>query len=831
MNVCLRKLMMIAGGLLLSVWGWGQAIQLPVYQNVTATYSFVSTPNNPGIVTAPAHGVATLTKANPGVPSDFHWVLSYTPNENYIGIDFIKISYFSSPSSLKFAAISITVEPAKVTAVHDYATTMTGVPVDIEVLANDFSSNGAKQIAAIPLVNNGTAEYTPGNSFISFTPAPGFKGLAHFNYVVCDGAGTCDHGTVSVNVLGSDMPSQESFQIFIKKNQSQDVLVPDVFTLSQGPLHGVYSTDTDVPQYTPVTNYTGNDQMTFVYDNHQITVNIKVLDIEQNDHAFDDNIYTTSYESVEFDVLENDLYGHTANSVVIHQPQHGSIQILGEGIVNYTPAPGFTGVDVFTYSSNAPGGDNETATVRVYVSNYEPAAATFRMATPKQTPLIIGYNVPITDFDFAISDQGELGTAEFYPGEVNMTIYGVPITGYNLIIYTPNEEVISGEDHFEVTYCVTDETGNCAYQKTVKVDMDILDVGAGDGPMCFGDCVWAGDTNFDGTVNMEDLLPLGLYMGEIGSSRPDVNFNYWYGQYAPDWSDLFQQNPINLKHLDTDGDSIVTALDTIAIREFYGRTHSLTAAKVPFYNFDIELDGDVFINPGDLVELNINVGSSANPAVDVYGFAFPFLYDTTIVKPGSVKVEFYNSSWLSYNSPILFMSHNDGRGKVDAGYTRTSGIAATGFGNIGKVSFIVADELAGFRPDGDEIVVPVGGGDAKAMSSSGEIRGVHVLPHELHIRVNKSKKGPEAPLAPVISPNLLKVYPNPSQGLMNVRFNGGNQFEYIRLFNMTGQIVFDSGALNTNKASFDFSDLPEGLYILEAETEQGPVRKKVEIVR
>lgn len=831
MNVFLRKLTMLTGGMLLSFWGWGQAIQLPVYQNVPATYSFVSTPNNPGIVTAPTHGTATLTKKNPGVPSNFEWVLTYTPNPDYIGNDFIKISYFSSPSSLKFAAISITVEPARVTAVHDYATTSMANSVDIEVLANDFSSNGVKIIAAIPLVNNGSAAYQPGSSFITFTPAAGFKGLAHFNYVVCDGAGTCGHGTVSVNVLGSSMPSTETLQIFTKKNKSQDVLVPGVFVLTDGPDHGAYDTSTDVPQYIPAQNYTGNDQMVFSYDGHQMIVNIKVLDIEENDHAFNDNIYTTAYESVEFDVLANDLYGHGANSVVIAQPEHGSLQILSEGVVNYTPAPGFTGVDVFTYSANAPGGDNETATVYVHVSNYEPAATTFRMATPKQTPLIIGYNVPISDFNFFISEQGDLGSAVFYPGNVNTTIYGINITGYNLIIYIPNEDVTSGLDEFEVTYCVTDDAGACAYEKNVKVEMEILDVGPGEGPMCFGDCVWAGDANFDGTVNMEDLLPLGLWMGEIGSSRPDVNFDYWYGQYAPDWSELFQESPVNLKHLDTDGDSIVTALDTLAINQFYGRTHSLTAAKVPFYDFDIQLDGDIFINPGDLVELFINVGSPVNPAIDVYGFAFPFLYDTTIVQPGSVRVEFYNSSWLSYNSPILFMSHNNMKGKVEAGYTRTSGISATGHGQIGKVSFIVADEIAGFRPDRDEIIVPVGGGIAKTMNSAGETGGVRVEELFLHIRQRKPVKGPEMQNAPVVTEDQLKVYPNPTPGLMNLHMNGGGEVERVLLFSLTGQQLFDSGTLDAYKATLDFSALPNGIYILEAVTPGGPVRKKVEIVR
>jgi hypothetical protein len=98
--------------------------------------------------------------------------------------------------------------------------------------------------------------------------------------------------------------------------------------------------------------------------------------------------------------------------------------------------------------------------------------------------------------------------------------------------------------------------------------------------MCFDDCIWAGDTNFDGIVNMEDLLPIGLCMGEVGIPRQDVNLSaQWYGQYGDDWSPYA---PMDLKHLDTDGDSIITALDTVAINNFYGNTHSHDTSRGAF---------------------------------------------------------------------------------------------------------------------------------------------------------------------------------------------------------------------------------------------------------
>lgn len=57
--------------------------------------------------------------------------------------------------------------------------------------------------------------------------------------------------------------------------------------------------------------------------------------------------------------------------------------------------------------------------------------------------------------------------------------------------------------------------------------------------MCFDDCIWFGDVNFDGIVDMEDLLIIGWVIGEVGVLCVDVNFDFWYGKYGDDWNDLF----------------------------------------------------------------------------------------------------------------------------------------------------------------------------------------------------------------------------------------------------------------------------------------------------
>ena len=53
--------------------------------------------------------------------------------------------------------MNITVLPSKVEAVQDYITTYRDIPIQIDVLDNDISSNGGVYIKSIPLANNGEA--------------------------------------------------------------------------------------------------------------------------------------------------------------------------------------------------------------------------------------------------------------------------------------------------------------------------------------------------------------------------------------------------------------------------------------------------------------------------------------------------------------------------------------------------------------------------------------------------------------------------------------------------------------------------------------------------
>lgn len=830
MNLALQKLFVVLALVSLPFWGQSQSVDLLTYQNSEINYDFTSRPNSPSLPGAfqPDNGTVELISNG-----NWEYTVTYTPDEGFIGTDHFRIiRWVIDPiPAFRTVDVNVTVAPALIHAYHDYAVTYSNQPIVVDVLANDISSNGVKVLQAVPAINHGVATFNSTTGLISFTPTPGFKGTAHFNYALCNGVGDCDDGTVSITVM-EETPTTEDevVKVFVKKNETQFILVPDNYSIVQDPQNGVFDPGADVPEYTPAENYSGTDAIIFTDGNHNLTFDIEVLDLETNSFAFDDRAFTTTNSPVDIPVLENDMALTGCSLDLEIAPEHGTVVESGDEYV-YTPDEDFVGVDRFTYSSNicGSGAAREEATVTVFISNFAPDRTTFEMATPKNTPMIIGYNVPVSTFSFTVTSQGTLGVTEFLEGEVDTEINGVPIQGNNILIYTPYADVTEGLDEIEITYCLNDPDGNgCFVSKQVKIWMTILDVGDNGEPVCIGDCIWAGDTNADGIVNMNDLLPIGRSMGEIGTERAGATFDLWYGQYGEDWGSLFGGSDVELdiKHIDADGNSIVTAEDTTAIRAFYGRTHNMVPSIMPYAPYEFIMEGPLFITPGDYVEFSISVGLPETPAEDLYGFVFPFNYNPDVVVPNSLQINWHDDNFMAYDSPVIFMDHNDLSGRFEAGYTRTSGLVASGHGELGTLGIVIED-LQGFRTDEEEIILEFGGQTGSSLDQTGNYNSVYVRPFQIRLILNQEDNAETNELRD----ELLKTYPNPTNQYLSVHLNGQQEFEQITLRSLTGQVVQYQNNLRTNHTTLDVSKLTSGIYILSVANEKGVLNRKIEVVR
>lgn len=778
-------------------------------------------------INQPDHGTVTIQGPNAGGTAH---VLTYTPDPDFLGTDAFEVLavYTTSPPGFTNYFFTVEVVQTEVIARQDFATTTTGMPVTLDVLANDESSSDSISVRAIPLANSGSVVIEPDETQVTFTPDAGFQGLTYFTYVVCDEVGTCDLGTV--NVMVNEGISADTFQVFTQRNQPAFILVPPSYTWVSGPQNGTYDTTGTIPLYTPDNGFVGNDYLDYDLQGSPKVVEVVVLDApDPNSFAFDDVVYVTPGETITIDLFANDGNDGNLDCFDYTQPTSGSVTDpgLGEGIVEYTaPASvsGFGGlVDQFNYSARLPGclGAPESAGVTVFVSNFMPLFDKFSFVTPKMTPLVIGNGFPIDNYTFSITDNPDLGTVVLLQGDT--TIYGVQVSGDNALLYFPNDDVASGLDNFEVEYCVVSGGSGCDVTQTIKVDVEILDIGNGVDPSCFGDCIWPGDANNDGLVHVSDLLTIGYAMGEIGRPRDDNDLSVWYGQYGEDW-DVAP----GFKYVDTDGDSVITALDTFAIRQFYGNTHAIVP-NLPLYS-DIQVELNEVTQgpyqPGDLVQAELVLGDAASPIIDLYGFAFPFNYSPLIFRPESIQVN-YPGSWFTYNSPILDMTFNDLEGLLEAGVTRTNGISADGQGPVATLSFIVDDDIDGIRPGGP---IQLGGGTGSGMNSLGQFFGFTIPELDIQV-VSGELTSTEEPAFKPLDDDLLRVYPNPSRDRLELHFNGGYEFRELRIFDASGRQLHFADGLAGRHQQINVSNYMPGLYIVQAMTDTGLVRKKFEVVR
>lgn len=810
---------------------------LEIFQNGRGEYYFEAILGT--IKNQPKNGKVYVESVLPGSGGKKIYKLVFEPSQGFVGLDTFRYTSVTCYSANCFEEweVHVKVKTSEVNALPDLFYVPANAPeTPLNVLRNDSGSAGSLNLRSVNTVNNGQATLAAGTPNILFKPKTGFTGVAQLIYTVCDPLGTCNQASASI-VVGQVQPAgQDTLRIFTLREEPVDVLVPAVYALLDKPANGKLDQNRDIPSYQPQAGFTGSDFMVFSGNGNELTVEVVVLDVKRNKFAFDDQANTAPGRTLELDVLTNDTYGKLSSCVQYGQPLYGKLRPDSgvNGLVTYEAPRGFIGVDEFTYTSAPPGcsGAPETATVRIFVSNFEPSAAKFRMNTPMNTPLAIGYNIPISEFKFNLSQKARKGEVLLLNGLVDTTILGSKIFGYNTLLYVPNPGV-SGIDEFEVNYCLQSLDGKtCQYQKSVKIQVDVLPFTTGR-EMCFGDCVWAGDTNMDGVVNMEDLLPLGKFMGRVGFTREDANLDVWFGQYGKDWKNNLSPNAAELKYADTDGNSIITAEDTVAIGRFYGRTHSLVPNKLPYADFEVRLEGDLFSEPGKPVQLDILLGDEDHPVTDLYGFTLNFSYNPFFFDASASTIEFLNNSWLTYNAPVLSMSRNDGRGNVSAGFTRTNDLPAHGHGKVGRSKVVVTVDIIGVSPpDSDgNIQVPLYG-NAVATTNSGEKLAVRVKPTVLTIKTRPDLPGLTKETTVKRNGADLLLFPNPSRDNVNVFKQGDDPLERIQVFSVSGQLVMDSGNISDYQYVIPVKEWLPGIYVARVKVANGEmVTRKIEVIR
>jgi len=424
------------------------------------------------------------------------------------------------------------------------------------------------------------------------------------------------------------------------------------------------------------------------------------------------------------------------------------------------------------------------------------------------------------NFGQAITNVG--GTIEYIPSNnwsfgvsMDMLTYEVLENGEVLstaYVFLMGEENIEGEDGQD------DESGD--YSDWVTGEGSALDT---EMDMCeMLTCVWPGDTDHDGLVNVWDLLSVGVGYDIDGPPRLE-NDTEFSAQYALDWV-FTQNNGTNYKHIDCNGDGAVTIEDVAVIGQNYvtleGKTDDET--EVETVASEITLSVTILnesIGAGDTINATIALDGPEDLIQNVYGLAFNLTYNKAFVDASTMNIK-YNDSFLGEDDELLYL-FKDLDGKVESAAVRKNHTGVNGDGIACSASFVMEDVLAGktddvslelnfekvtlIRNDGSEIII----------NTTGDAKDV----------VFSSIK------QPILSTEHLNLYPNPAKDHINIELFDV-QAESYELINSVGTIVkIGQNPLNTNNINLNVNDLPTGIYLLRIQAETGILQKRIVIVR
>ena len=254
-----------------------------VTDTVTTNYGAAITINALSNDTDPENDTLTVTgntQASNGTVTRSGNTFTYTPRSGFSGADSFSYTISDGKGNSATGTVNITVGAAPVDnkapiAVNDTISTTMGVPVLVNLLANDSDPNGDK-IALKTLSNpkNGKL-YRMNDSYIFYFPNAGFVGKDSFTYTITDSKGATSTASVAITVAPANrLPVAKNDVVTAKSGKAVMLNLlandadPDGDALTvlgaTVPSHGsIRWQDKKTIIYTPRADYTGWDNFAY----------------------------------------------------------------------------------------------------------------------------------------------------------------------------------------------------------------------------------------------------------------------------------------------------------------------------------------------------------------------------------------------------------------------------------------------------------------------------------------------------------------------------------------------------------------------------------------
>jgi hypothetical protein len=232
------------------------------------------------------------------------------------------------------------------------------------------------------------------------------------------------------------------------------------------------------------------------------------------------------------------------------------------------------------------------------------------------------------------------------------------------------------------------------------------------------------------------------------------------------------------------------------------------------------------LDSGDLAVIHVELGDLDLPLYDVYGISFSLDFSEETIDSSSVGVEISANSWFLNFTRALDLTKVPWDGRVDVGFSRTNGVTADGYGLVSTLSFIVIDNVEGFRLRDDKLPITLRLNNIVVSHGDGSMSQLADVEKTIYVKVANGNEEPE-----IDTEENLILYPNPTDGLFNVHLNGQNEIKNIAIHTITGAQVMQIRDVQAEKKTIDLRGLQEGFYVVQVETDSGIISKKLSIIK
>ncbi|MEX1378355.1 MAG: Ig-like domain-containing protein, partial [Eubacteriales bacterium] len=433
-----------------------------------------------------AHGSISLTNG----------VLTYTPDENWNGVETLTYTLLDEHGGTDTATITI-----NVAAVNDNPQASDdGASLneddtfyDIYPLVNDYNPDSDNSLNAVPdtrpleiqSINlagmpSGAGTITIVDDHLHYIPDPNYEGTFTISYTCVNGNGATDTADITIYVQQiyddpvatdhSDSMDEDGVYSYDMESLVSDVDAGTTFTFTiiTNGAHGTASIDAATHEltYTPDADYNGEDTIEYMVQDNQLlsdtaTITITINQVNDAPITNDDTASSNEDVAVTINVLANDSDIDTdlvlnavpsAERITVKEDgfigvDNGTVTVLSnETSILFTPDANWHGTEVFTYTCIDVTGVEVQADVTVTIDPVNDVPVFNRYNTTLSEDTSISYSASTLIFDPDIASAGDLITLIVVTEPTRGTL---EIDTNNKVTYTPDAN-FNGDDAFTI---------------------------------------------------------------------------------------------------------------------------------------------------------------------------------------------------------------------------------------------------------------------------------------------------------------------------------------------------------------------------------------------